>query len=79
MAQPTSEPLKDSQLLQDFLLDMDFDEFIPVNNFFSGYVQALDVGSHSGASALPRLARASCESARFPHRSLRRNISFSRC
>lgn len=49
MAQPPGET-KDSQLLQDFLLDMDFDEFIPVNNFFSGYVQALDDGCQSGAS-----------------------------
>lgn len=32
----------------EFLLDMDFDEFIPVNNFFSGYVQALDADSHAG-------------------------------
>jgi hypothetical protein len=28
-------------VLQDFLLDMDFDELIPVDNFFDSYVGAL--------------------------------------
>jgi hypothetical protein len=38
----------DSGQLQDFLLDMDFDEFIPVDNFFSSYVRALDDGCYTG-------------------------------
>ena len=63
MAQP-GETTKDSQLLQDFLLDMDFDEFIPVNNFFSGYVQALDDGCQSGALARHRRARTALRGAR---------------
>lgn len=39
---------QDSIGFQEFLLDMDFDEFIPVDNFFSGYVRALDADSQSG-------------------------------
>lgn len=33
--------MADEEMLQDFLLDMDFDELIPVDNFFDSYVGAL--------------------------------------
>lgn len=35
--------------LQDFLHDDDFDEFIPVDNFFSTYLGALPQSTASGA------------------------------
>jgi hypothetical protein len=40
-----------SIMLQDFLLDMDFDEFIPVDNFFGTYVGALEKDGISGVSS----------------------------
>lgn len=33
--------MADEEMLQDFLLDMDFDELIPVDNFFDSYVGQL--------------------------------------
>lgn len=34
--------------LQDFLHDAEFDEFIPVDNFFHNYVGALPQDQHGG-------------------------------
>jgi hypothetical protein len=38
---PVPAVMADDEMLQDFLLDMDFDELIPVDNFFDSYVGAL--------------------------------------
>jgi hypothetical protein len=56
---------QDSQLLQDFLLDMDFNEFIPVNNdFFNGYVQTLDYAPQSRCEVAPATVQQAAAHAR---------------
>lgn len=40
----------EDSLLGDFLLDMDFDEFIPVSNFFSRYTHDLSTKDREGAA-----------------------------
>jgi len=44
-----SEQGPTDDLLQDFLHDADFDEFIPVGNFFENYVEALPQDQSAGA------------------------------
>jgi hypothetical protein len=48
--------MADEEMLQDFLLDMDFDELIPVDNFFDSYVGALSKDAPN-AGTLPRVIR----------------------